>query len=85
MKYSSQPSFPVNVLAKNGKRERDHSGPCSVMLGELTKYRASSSSGLGGERSAAQNADVAERSVALRVGDMANGSLHATHHDGFIG
>jgi hypothetical protein len=41
-----------------------------VILGTLTKYCDSSSDGIGGLMSAAQNDDVALRSMALCVADM---------------
>jgi hypothetical protein len=52
VKYDSQPVLPVNVLAKKGRRERDHSGPCSVMDGVEEKNVDSKVDGGGGETSA---------------------------------
>ena len=73
LKYSSQPSLPVKVFARKGRRERAHSGPCSVILGLLEKYCDRSSDGGGGEIRAAQNPDVTLRSVELRVEAMPGG------------
>lgn len=61
----------MKVFARKGSRERDHSGPCSVIFGSLEKYCDRSSDGGGGEIRAAQNADVLCRSVALLVEAMA--------------
>lgn len=35
MKYSTHSRVPVKVLDRKGKRVRAHSGPCSVILGDI--------------------------------------------------
>lgn len=39
LKYDSQPSLPVYMLARKGRRDCDHDGPCSVMGGEVGDVR----------------------------------------------
>jgi hypothetical protein len=75
LKYPSHSSLPKKVLAKNGSRERDHSGPCSVILGALPKYCDRSSEGGGGEINARQKECVVFRNVVLCVEDMTCGSF----------
>ena len=65
-KYSSHSCVPEKVLARKGKRERDHEGPCSVIWGEEVKCWDRRVEGGGGERSAVQKACVVERRAALR-------------------
>lgn len=62
--------MPVNVLARNGRRDCAHSGPCSVILGVVPKWRASKSDGGGGDRRAQQKECAVSRREALRTDDM---------------
>jgi hypothetical protein len=55
----------VNVLARKGKRDRAHEGPCSIILGLIgVKNFVTSSSGRGGEMRDWQNEEVVLRRVS---------------------
>lgn len=48
-KYSPHPSLPANVFARNGIRDRDHSGSCLVIFGDYSD-RSWEGGGGGGMR-----------------------------------